>query len=71
MDYGLYNRILITPTFHRHTTSGIRCFYEGGGTSKFHMGDVESGIFIVDVCIEHWGNVPISTIPLGLVAPFD
>ena len=27
------------------------------------MGDVESGIFIVDVCIEHWGSVPISTIP--------
>lgn len=45
-----------TPTFRRHTTSGIRFFYEGRGASKFHVGDVESGIFIVNVCIEHWGG---------------
>jgi len=66
MDYGLYNRILLL-TFHRHTTSGIRFFYEGRGTSNFHVGDVESGILIVNVCIEHWGGVPIS---IGLIAPF-
>ena len=62
MDYGLYNRNLLLhfiaiPLRHSFFFFSIG---EGRGKSRFHMGDVKSGIFIVNVCIEHWGSVPIS-----------
>jgi len=59
MDYGLYNRNLLLHFIAIPLRHSILFFGgEGRGKSRFHAGGVESEIFIVNVCIEHWGSVP-------------